>query len=186
MTERFIGVNFKEIWQRIEKYPGYFFPKEAEALYGALLHVPKGGLAVELGCLYGKSTKIFGEVSKEIGFDVTVVDAFVGEKDSKEYFKKNVLDVYDTVTLIEGTTDEVSKDWVKEIDLLFIDANHQDEGINNDCINWLPFVKSGGIVAFHDYNNDSFPSVKKRVEEHTQGWPVIATNQDSIMIKRKP
>ena len=180
-------ISFKEVWGKMEKHPGYFFFNEAKAFYGTLLHVPKNGVVVELGSLFGKSAIVIGEVSNEIGFKFWCVDAFVTDGEPAEKsFRKHVLDVYPKANLIKGTTDEVAKSWTKKIDFLFIDANHQDEGINNDCINWIPFVKKGGYVAFHDYNNDLFPHVKTRVEEHTQGWDVIAIDQDSIVIKRKP
>ncbi len=180
-------MDFNYIWSKLDNYPGYFFPLEAESLFNALMTLPENSLAVELGSLYGRSSLIFGEVSQSNNFNVICVDNFCGESDSRNYFFNNILAKYPRVKLIEKTTDDAVYDFTaNSIDLLFIDANHQDEGIYNDCKNYLPKVKNGGIVAFHDYNNDSFPSVKKWVDELTKGWEIIADNRDSIVIKRKP
>ena len=41
----------------------------------------------------------------------------------------------------------------KDIDFLFIDGDHTYEGVKKDFEMYLPFVKRGGIVAFHDIND---------------------------------
>ena len=40
----------------------------------------------------------------------------------------------------------------QQIDFLFIDGDHSIEGVKSDYENFSPFVRSGGIVAFHDYD----------------------------------
>lgn len=36
------------------------------------------------------------------------------------------------------------------LDLLFIDGDHSLDGVTADFKNYLPFVRSGGLIAFHD------------------------------------
>jgi predicted O-methyltransferase YrrM len=38
----------------------------------------------------------------------------------------------------------------KKIDLLFIDGDHTYEGVKADFEKYLPLVKKGGLIAFHD------------------------------------
>ena len=38
----------------------------------------------------------------------------------------------------------------REIDFLFIDGDHSYEGVKSDFYSYLPFVKPGGKIAFHD------------------------------------
>lgn len=38
----------------------------------------------------------------------------------------------------------------KKIDVLFIDGDHSYEGVKKDFENYSPFVKKGGLIAFHD------------------------------------
>lgn len=44
----------------------------------------------------------------------------------------------------------------KELDLVFIDANHSYDNAKEDITLWLPKVRSGGILCGHDY----FPNDK--------------------------
>lgn len=54
------------------------------------------------------------------------------------------------VTWVRKFSDEAVTDWSHEIDFLFIDADHSYEACERDWLNWSPFVKVGGRVAFHD------------------------------------
>jgi predicted O-methyltransferase YrrM len=38
----------------------------------------------------------------------------------------------------------------REVDFLFIDGDHTEEGIRSDYSMYSPLVRSGGIIAFHD------------------------------------
>ena len=39
------------------------------------------------------------------------------------------------------------------LDFVFIDANHTEEAVRRDLIAWLPRVRSGGVLAGHDWNH---------------------------------
>ena len=45
---------------------------------------------------------------------------------------------------------EAVKDWVDQIDFLFIDGDHSETGVQRDWDDWHQYVIPGGIVAFHD------------------------------------
>ena len=45
----------------------------------------------------------------------------------------------------------------RAIDLLLVDGDHSEEGARADILNWAPRVKTGGVVAFHDYGNSHLP-----------------------------
>jgi predicted O-methyltransferase YrrM len=70
-----------------------------------------------------------------------------------EVFQTNITPVREKVVVHQGTTNQVAAGWPKslKIDLLFIDADHSYEAVRADWLNWSPFVKKGGIIAFHDY-----------------------------------
>lgn len=36
-------------------------------------------------------------------------------------------------------------------DLVYIDADHQYEGVKADLVSWVPKVRDGGVIAGHDY-----------------------------------
>lgn len=170
---------------KIKDYPGHFTNEEAVDLYRHAIKVPKNGIVVELGCFYGKSSIVLAEAGLKTGSRLFSIDNFCTDGEpAKKHYEENVLNKYENTTLIVGDTNKVIKNWKRKIDLLFIDANHQDEGINEDCKNWLPLLKKGGVVAFHDYHNDLFPNVKKRVDEHTKDYEFLST-VDTIYIMRK-
>ena len=39
------------------------------------------------------------------------------------------------------------------IDLIFIDGDHSYEACRDDIAAWAPFVKPGGVIAFHDFGS---------------------------------
>lgn len=53
----------------------------------------------------------------------------------------------------------------KYFDLVFIDADHQYEAVQDDIEAWLPLIKKGGFITGHDYGHKNFPGVKKAVDE---------------------
>lgn len=53
-------------------------------------------------------------------------------------------------------------------DLVFLDADHSEEGLRADLAAWLPKVKAGGWIGGHDYDNGDprfdFSGVKRAVD----------------------
>ena len=45
---------------------------------------------------------------------------------------------------------DVARRWEGEVDLVFIDGDHSEEGCASDWELWHPFVAAGGAVLFHD------------------------------------
>lgn len=52
-----------------------------------------------------------------------------------------------------------------EFDVVFIDALHDYESVNQDISLWWPLVRDGGYLAGHDYQH-RFPGVMRAVAEH--------------------
>lgn len=52
------------------------------------------------------------------------------------------------------------------LDLVFIDADHDEQAVRADLAAWVPKVRAGGIVAGHDYASPRHPGVKRAVD----GW----------------
>ena len=61
----------------------------------------------------------------------------------------------------------------KSLDFVFIDAGHEYEEIKNDIINWGPKLKSGGILAGHDFH---YPPVTKAVQELVPNFKVFGNS----------
>jgi predicted O-methyltransferase YrrM len=77
-------------------------------------------------------------------------------------------------TQILGDSKLVGLEWRIPIDLLFVDGDHSDTGVAGDIDAWLPHVRAGGIVAFHDYGSEKWPHVKAVVDVKMVNATVIA------------
>lgn len=66
---------------------------------------------------------------------------------------------------ILGDSRSIGKSWKDEIDLLFIDDGHLEPEIRGDIDAWLPHLKKGGLVAFHDYEAGHWPAIKVVIDE---------------------
>lgn len=57
--------------------------------------------------------------------------------------------------------------WKTPIDFLFIDGDHTYEAVRNDFEQWLPHIKNGGFILFHDSRRE--PGAPDTVFK--RGWP---------------
>lgn len=61
-----------------------------------------------------------------------------------------------------------------KIDFLFIDGDHSYNGVKTDFLTYSPFVRAGGIIAFHDaleHPKETQCEVKKFIDELKETWP---------------
>jgi hypothetical protein len=59
------------------------------------------------------------------------------------------------------------------VDLAFIDDGHLDPEIRGDINGWLPHIKPGAYIAFHDYGSPFWGDVKKVVDELMASYEVF-------------
>lgn len=71
------------------------------------------------------------------------------------------------------------------LDFIFIDADHSKEGVEKDCKSWIPKLKKKGIIAFHDYANDSFRGLTETVDMYTKGFEDLGLHK-TLKAFRKP
>lgn len=122
------------------------------------------GNIVEIGSFTGGSTAILAKGLKD-PYKVFAIDPheFNGlwlekmgcreiPKDTSLAFKNNMkkFGVAEKVVLIEKKSGDAIKYWNKKIGLLWIDGDHSYEGVKSDFLQWEPFLKKNGIIAFHD------------------------------------
>ena len=116
--------------------------EEAQKLFDCAVKVPKDGVIVEIGTFKGGSAIIMAEATEAIVYTI----------DIENQATENIKD-YSNIKFIHGDSEEVSKTWDKEIDMIFIDGSHFYADVRRDITNWLPKLKERGIVCFHDYGS---------------------------------
>jgi len=89
---------------------------------------------------------------------------------------------------------EVARTWSAEVDLVFIDGDHSEEGCERDWLDWHPFVAPGGCVVFHDARADEpggrgLPGPTSVVNRHlrgapTPGWKILSEADRSVAARR--
>lgn len=73
------------------------------------------------------------------------------------------------VTFLIGLTSEMA-DRIPDnsVSLVYIDADHSEEGVTRDINNYWGKLISGGIMAFHDYENTWDYGVKEAVKKFVE------------------
>jgi len=107
---------------------------------------------VEIGVLDGATTKQFLDISKckVFGIDPIIIDSCSNTL-AGNFDKINILEKhYPYFTFIKGYSFNVAKTWKEPIDYIFIDGDHNYEAVKKDMEDWLPHVKQGGYMSFHD------------------------------------
>lgn len=135
-----------------------------ERVFDMAIEMAKDGSKfVEIGVWKGGSTAYMGveilKSGKKIEYDA--IDTFEGSKEhgvvvglyeEAVHNLKPLLDL-NVVNLIKGhSQDIVSKYTDETLDFCFIDGSHEYDDVKKDILAYLPKVKTGGILAGHDYD----------------------------------
>jgi hypothetical protein len=107
---------------------------------------------VEIGVLYGQTTKIILENTTALvfGIDPIIPDSMNNSLIGDINKINELTNLYSNFTFINDFSFNAVKNWNKEIDYLFIDGDHTYEAVKRDFEDWYPYVKNGGIISIHD------------------------------------
>lgn len=161
------------IYLRIKSYKsidGFLSKNEAISLYKKAASLGFNSKIVEIGSWKGKSTYCLAKGLKSgqvIAIDPFDASGDEGSGSADTYknlkgvssllsqFEENmrVRGVRDKIEIYKGFSQDFAGD-ISNIDLLFIDGDHSIEGCKNDYLNYIPHLKKGGYIAFHDYYED--------------------------------
>lgn len=159
--------------------PGHMTEIELQEIERLAAQVPANGLIVEVGCLYGRSTYAWAS-SCDHSVKVLVIDTFYdGEAQIKE-FNNNTLGM-NNIEIICGYAPDQCAYPGYEIDLLFIDASHDNPNDLAIIEYFLPFMKKGGILSGHDYH-ETFPDVITNVRMLEERFSQPVMNKDGTSI----
>lgn len=120
----------------------------------------RGLKMVEIGSYAGESSEIWAQSGV---FDkIVCVDAWMNgwneqakASNTTELAEKKFDEVaakYPCIEKMKCTSNEAVEKFADgSLDLVYIDANHTYEAVKTDIEAWLPKVRKGGIISWHDY-----------------------------------
>jgi predicted O-methyltransferase YrrM len=120
---------------------------------------------VEVGSWTGESAAVFSPLVVRL-ICVDPWDDYKGEsgKDILAEFLKR-MGPFNNVEMLRMTSVEAACHFADgQIDAVYIDGRHDYENVKADILAWKPKVKTGGIIAGHDYGPHA-PGVIKAVNE---------------------
>lgn len=171
-------------WDIFYKISEYFYKKDLSSmperafLFRLSHDLQINAKIVEIGSWIGESTCLLAWGLKGSEAKMYAIDNFKGNAsdplarmryqkrmsklnldNTKEIFDKNIthFNLESKVTAIVADSLSASKTFSEQshsIDLLFIDGDHSEEATKNDIKVWLPFVKHGGLIVFHDFTSN--------------------------------
>lgn len=163
-------MDFQEIYEIVDLSSGAmaFDITESMGYYNILARLPDLAVIVEIGIQFGRSLTLSSLVGKEKHFDITAIDSW--KEDCSPDARAHVAQTKQTYNLqyemITGRSDEVVRQYNKQIDALLVDGSHTYDGVYRDCELWIPKVKENGYILFHDYNRTSLPGIRKAVDQY--------------------
>ncbi len=145
---------------------------------------PSGSHFVEVGALLGKSSSYMAvEIAnsgKNINYDV--VDHWLGNVEHKNVEKLQDIDLFEEFTKnmkpVEKYYNAVRKSSIEaaslyednSLDFVMIDGDHSQSQVEKDITNWLPKIKSGGLLAGDDYDDTGVrDACEKLLQNNTEG-----------------
>ena len=161
---------------------GFLKNEEAIRLYELARSLPHNRpVVVEIGSWLGKSSIVLGSaLLKKRAARLYCIDPFdaSGDPRSEQRYRaeassmaSSIRDAFDTniqragiacvVNVFHGYSYDFITTWASEIDMLLIDGDHSFEAVKRDFTDWSPFIKPGGIIAFHDTRFSSSTPGKK-------------------------
>ena len=74
-----------------------------------------------------------------------------GQWDTYSTFLTNTEPYKEIITPLRGRSADVSSQFTGMLDMLFIDGDHNYDGVRDDALHWLPKLCPGGWLLMHDW-----------------------------------
>lgn len=126
-----------------------------------VLHELDFKVGVEVGVADGEFSYTLTKLNPQM--KLYGIDPYLPHKDYDDYIRPETfeklktdahkrLDAFDNYEFIEEfSPDAASRFADGSLDFVYLDANHRTSAVTKDIEAWTPKVRSGGIVAGHDY-----------------------------------
>ncbi len=160
-------MTWEDIWNRVECLNDHYALDRSrlEFVVSYALQLPIGATILELGVCNGRTLLALGMAAKAVSGIAYGMDHFRLEGSAEEVRNRlRDFNVDVTTKVIECNTHDYP--WRTPLDLLVVDAGHDEANVKSDIEDYVPWVKPGGYVFFDDY--DSVPCTP----EESPNWAV--------------
>lgn len=178
---------------------GWMFEPELKTIEQLARLVEPVGVIVEVGSFCGKSTVAWA-MTCDPSVTIYCFDPFYERIEDHEgimcntwqEFQNNTREFQNVIPIRGLTPSQGRYTDPRPIDIFFIDASHYNPSDAEIIDHFLPFVKSGGIVAGHDYSLYgsgeplAFPDVNYNVHRLEEMFNQKATVVDTFWYLKKP
>lgn len=145
---------------------------EADLLKHLVAELPPDPIVINIGAAAGASTMAMLEERPDDIF-IFSIDTNPDCGEMIELDKAGLADLHRVVRIL-GKSGEAGTHFPLAVDAVFVDGDHRADGVAADIEAWLPKVKPGGWIAFHDYHSTLFVDVKAIVDGKMDGAEVVA------------
>jgi predicted O-methyltransferase YrrM len=166
-------------------------PAERLALFHMARLLPPGARALEIGSYLGSSALFICAGLEHGGGHLICVDTWMNHtmpeaRDTYEEFKSNTRPYEHMITPVRKLSQEVTEaDIGGPLDFAFIDGDHSEVTARTDFQLVAPWLKTGGLLAFHDLHTGA-PGVHVVVgEAAASGTWQLERLVDSLGILRR-
>lgn len=185
------------------KIPGWSSKNELSLLASLASRVPENGTIVELGSFAGRTAHVMAKNAPKAtlyaidlweNFSFSAVPAYslafmegdyenFDSHDFYNYFLRNIQSLQNIVP-IRGYSQKVALPFDKPVNLIFIDADHDEEPLLEDMKVWWPRMARNGMMVGHDYQMRSVKMAIMRFIEflHEQGTYVQLIHFPTVSI----
>jgi FkbM family methyltransferase len=134
---------------------GFLWPVEPAILRYLAHQLPPNPVVINIGAGVGTSGLAFMEARDDLQLvTVDIQDAatpFGGLENERGVFDRAGLGSDPRHTQMLGDSADIGRRWPgAPVDMVFVDGDHTTEGVLRDIDAWLPHIRPGGIMAFHD------------------------------------
>jgi predicted O-methyltransferase YrrM len=161
--------------------------EELKVFIPPIMALSPGSRVVEIGTYTGRSTSVYFQVQKDLNLDIHLIDSVCwNPRRVVEFFwGQLVIDTFNDTpfTYHKMDSNRAASTWNLPIDFLYIDGWHDAPQVDEDFANWIPFLKSGGVLALHD---SDYPGVVACIDRFVKGagFELIAAAERMTMWRR--
>lgn len=188
------------------KIDGWLSQREAGTLYD--LAVQANGPIIEIGSWRGRSTAALALGSMAGNkHSVYAVDPFIGvppgtrhtemgelpgwKSSSPELLRANLdgAGVNGLVKIVAKSSMDALADVPQECGMLFIDGDHSKPAVEAEIAKYVPLVKDGGYVVFHDATDGNpgvFQAVNEYLLKHGNEWRQCGRFDSALVMRKVP